>query len=145
LIDRLEELLEQVEEREEEETALSGPLGTVGVPSVPPAAADAEAELPASPGLPGQEGDGSLRASRWAGQRRPALMRGLAYPQAASALPGLYRQLVRAVSEQHGGKSGSVAVVREREPAAAAGLTAGELDRAMRRDSRRYDGGMTIF
>lgn len=35
-------------------------------------------------------------------------------------------------------------VVRE-EPAPAAGLTAQELDRAVRRDSRRYDGGMSIY
>ena len=31
------------------------------------------------------------------------------------------------------------------EPGRTAALTVDELDRAVRRDSRRYDGGMTIF
>lgn len=35
--------------------------------------------------------------------------------------------------------------LRAEEPGRAAALTVDELDRAVRRDSRRYDGGMTIF
>lgn len=62
-------------------------------------------------------------------------------------LEGLYRQTVRAVRpapqalpvEQAG------RTVRAEEPGRTAALTVDELDRAVRRDSRRYDGGMTIF
>ena len=62
-------------------------------------------------------------------------------------LEGLYRQTVRAVHpapqalpvEQAG------RTVRAEEPGRTAALTVDELDRAVRRDSRRYDGGMTIF
>ncbi len=62
-------------------------------------------------------------------------------------LEGLYRQTVRAVRpapqalpvEQAG------RTVRAEEPGRTAALTVDELDRAVRRDSRRYDGGMNIF
>lgn len=62
-------------------------------------------------------------------------------------LEGLYRQTVRAVRpapqvlpvEQAG------RTARAEEPGRTAALTVDELDRAVRRDSRRYDGGMTIF
>jgi hypothetical protein len=36
-------------------------------------------------------------------------------------------------------------MVRVQEAERGAALTAEELDRAVRRDSRRYDGGMSIF
>lgn len=42
-------------------------------------------------------------------------------------------------------QSGTSRTVLERETGGAPGLTVEELDRAVRRDSRRYDGGMTIF
>ena len=42
-------------------------------------------------------------------------------------------------------RSGTSRTVLERETGGAPGLTVEELDRAVRRDSRRYDGGMTIF
>ena len=64
-----------------------------------------------------------------------------------TGLEGLYRQTVRAARpapqalpvEQTG------RTVRAEEPGRTAALTVDELDRAVRRDSRRYDGGMTIF
>ena len=57
----------------------------------------------------------------------------------------LYRQ-VRAGDWAPGGiaRGGGVAVVRE-EVSPRQELTLGRLDRAMRRDSRRYDGGMSIY
>ena len=57
----------------------------------------------------------------------------------------LYRQ-VRAGDWATGGiaRGGGVAVVRE-EVSPRQELTLGRLDRAMRRDSRRYDGGMSIY
>lgn len=42
-------------------------------------------------------------------------------------------------------QSGTSRTVLERETGGAPGLTVEELDRAVRRDSRRYDGGMSIF
>lgn len=62
-----------------------------------------------------------------------------------SALGELYRRVRTAAQTGDAAARGAgVAVVRE-TVAPAPGLTAGELDRAMRRDSRRYDGGMTIY
>lgn len=64
-----------------------------------------------------------------------------------AGLEGLYRQTVRAVwpaapalPRETAGRS-----ARVREPGDAAALAVDELDRAVRRDSRRYDGGMSIF
>lgn len=42
-------------------------------------------------------------------------------------------------------RSGASRTAVEREAAGTPGLTVEELDRAVRRDSRRYDGGMSIF
>lgn len=62
-------------------------------------------------------------------------------------LEGLYRQTVRglrpaapALLPEQAGKT-----ARAQEPGSAASLAVDELDRAVRRDSRRYDGGMSIF
>ena len=64
-----------------------------------------------------------------------------------TGLEGLYRQTVRgllpaapALPPKQAGKT-----ARTREPGSAASLAVDELDRAVRRDSRRYDGGMSIY
>lgn len=133
MIDRLEELLEQVEEAQDgEDTALLNGLGTMpGVPS---------GNAPE-----GEKGDavpeqGMTVPGLW----EPPLM-GVRLPaEGGSALPGLYRRLARVSEGESAAGSASVAVVRETVPDGG-GLTAGELDLAMRRDSRRYDGAMTIY
>jgi hypothetical protein len=58
----------------------------------------------------------------------------------------LYRQVVRAgtLTGATGGQPGRT-VVTERVTTGAPSLTADELDRAVRRDSRRYDGGMELY
>lgn len=66
--------------------------------------------------------------------------------RAAAGLEGLYRQTARTVRLEAplpGG--GAQTVVRVEEAAPAAALTAEKLDRAVRRDSRRYDGQMELF
>ena len=86
----------------------------------------------------------------WAGLERAARSgaEGLALEGAGrSGLAGLYRQTVQGLrpaapalpSEQAG------RTVRAQEPGSAASLAVDELDRAVRRDSRRYDGGMSIY
>lgn len=64
-----------------------------------------------------------------------------------AGLEGLYRQTVRglrptapALPPEQAGKT-----ARAQEPGSAASLAVDELDRAVRRDSRRYDGGMSIY
>lgn len=64
-----------------------------------------------------------------------------------TGLEGLYRQTVRAsrpapqaLPIEQAGRT-----IRAEEPGRTAALTVDELDRAVRRDSRRYDGGMTLF
>ena len=69
-------------------------------------------------------------------------------PEAAQAgLKGLYRQTVQglrpAASALPPEQAGRTA--RVQEPGSAASLAVDELDRAVRRDSRRYDGGMSIY
>lgn len=66
---------------------------------------------------------------------------------AGSGLEGLYRQAVEAarpaapaLAPERAGRT-----VRVQEPGSAASLAVDELDRAVRRDSRRYDGGLSIF
>lgn len=133
MIDRLEQLLEQVERHEpEEETGLLAVTGGVGTLPPPPAARTGGEEL-LSPGLSGRRVE------------LPFPFAGRTEAGSDSALPELYRQLAAEAAGQQAGKSPAVAVVHESVPSAAAGLTAGELDRAIRRDSRRYDGGMTIY
>ena len=66
---------------------------------------------------------------------------------AQAGLEGLYRQTVRglrpaapALPPEQAGRT-----ARAQEPGSAASLAVDELDRAVRRDSRRYDGGMSIY
>ncbi len=77
-----------------------------------------------------------------AGQSPPR--RELTYMGAGTGLPQLYRQLARTAEGERAVRGAGVTVVREETPAPAA-LTAEGLDLAMRRDSRRYDSGMTIY
>lgn len=67
--------------------------------------------------------------------------------EAQSGLEALYRRAAQAsrppvqnLPVEQAGRT-----LRAEEPGRAAALTVDELDRAVRRDSRRYDGGMTIF
>ena len=64
-----------------------------------------------------------------------------------TGLEGLYRQTVQglrpaapALPPEQAGRT-----ARAQEPGSAASLAVDELDRAVRRDSRRYDGGMSIY
>lgn len=86
--------------------------------------ARAEAAGEGSPG-PGEEPDGRVSAGL------AKLYRGAAEGARAPA-PALAR-------------SGTSRTMLEREAGGAPPLTVEELDRAVRRDSRRYDGGMSIF
>lgn len=63
---------------------------------------------------------------------------------AADGLRMLYRQVQQASWSGSAGQRPGVAVVRETAQPEQ-GLTVGQLDRAVRRDSRRYDGGMNIY
>lgn len=145
MIDRLEELLAQVEESENGgEISMQLP-GKIRLPAAEKsaeeegetAAAGDQNGLPAEELLSGNEDGGRA-------ERLP-LLRTLTRAGFDSGMDALYRQLSRSVSGGNTGRSGSAAVVRETVSAPAVGLTAGELDLAMRRDSRRYDGGMTIY
>ena len=64
-----------------------------------------------------------------------------------TGLKGLYRQTVRGLRPTAPALPPEQAerTAREREPGSAASLAVDELDRAVRRDSRRYDGGMSIY
>lgn len=68
-------------------------------------------------------------------------------PSARRGLEGLYRQTVQAA--RPGAQSPALPrqgqTVRLGEPETPRQLTVDELDRAVRRDSRRYDGGLEIF
>ena len=91
---------------------------------------------------PAEEAAGRRKAADGAGDSLEAVRR-----EAGSGLEELYRRTVRAVSpavpalpvEQAG------RVHPSEEPGRAAALAVDELDRAVRRDSRRYDGGMCIY
>lgn len=77
---------------------------------------------------------------------KSALQMLYARSKAESALQDLYlqvRETVRGEPVSNGGRRSAV-VVREESPVAA-GLSIGEFDRAVRRDSRRYDSGMSIY
>lgn len=132
MIDRLEELLKRVEDPEREETAVQLTL-------VRPAVGNS-----AAGGRETVQAVGEEKASV-AAEPEAALARMLAHGEGDSGLSELYRQMAQVTGTGNAAGRGSVAVIRETIPADTAGLTAGELDLAMRRDSRRYDGGMTIY
>lgn len=66
---------------------------------------------------------------------------------AGAGLEELYRQTAQAVRPaMQGAPAGQTGRTRPaEEPGGTAALTVDELDRAVKRDSRRYDGGMSIF
>ena len=73
---------------------------------------------------------------------------GAARHESGAALEELYRRTVQAGRPSAAQAPGPEQAGRTRyaeEPGRTAALTVDELDRAVRRDSRRYDGGMTIF
>ena len=67
--------------------------------------------------------------------------------KAAAGLERLYRQTVRAAAPPAPALPavGAARTIGVEEPGSAASLAVDELDRAVRRDSRRYDGGLSIF
>ena len=104
--------------------ALEEVLGQTVSVLLPPEAGPAPASQPGAPGprLPGQ---------------------GTA-DRAGSGLELLYRQVQAAAWRENAVQQAGVAVVRE-SALPQPGLTMGQMDRALRRDSRRYDGGMSIY
>lgn len=66
---------------------------------------------------------------------------------AEAGLERLYRRTAQAGRLPAQGMAGGTAAWTrpEKEPGQTAALTVDELDRAVKRDSRRYDGGMSIF
>lgn len=86
-------------------------------------------------------------AEQMAAGARAEWAAGIRAAEASAGLEGLYRQAVRgvrpaapALPPERAGRT-----ARVQEPGSAASLAVDELDRAVRRDSRRYDGGMSIF
>ena len=89
---------------------------------------------------------GLEQAVRGGESSRSPIGAGRSGPEQAG-LKGLYRQTVQglrpaapALPPEQAGRA-----ARAQEPGSAASLAVDELDRAVRRDSRRYDGGMSIF
>lgn len=117
--------------RDELAAAVMGPGGSVVLRR--PGAGDVE--LAEAAGLPGRAGEAEMSATGNAG--RPG----------DEGLEGLYRQAVRAgrPAAQNLPVEQAGRPMRAEEPGRTAALTVDELDRAVRRDSRRYDGGMTLF
>lgn len=127
---------------------------------------DLDAVLPAEPGtaleeleraVRAQGGEGALGRTRRGGisGERPGGKRtgetpwGEREPDEAGPDEGfawLYRHTARAAAGDTGSAPGAARTAWEaREEDGSAALTAEEFDRAVRRDSRRYDGGLTIY
>lgn len=102
-------------------------------------------------GMPVRPEDGGAEAARLIGPLRgeyPAADRALDGGTAAErGLAELYRQTAQAARPALPPASGGGMARTDRagEPGRSAGFTVDELDRAVRRDSRRYDGGLSIF
>lgn len=58
---------------------------------------------------------------------------------------GLYRRLARAGRRARAVRAPEGSAAAERQSVGSPSLTVDELDRAVRRDSRRYDGGMELY
>ena len=127
-----------------------GPVWTVcgALPEMDGALRAAAAERPARAEealLPSRDENLAWTGLEWAARGGTA---GTALAGAGrSGLEGLYRQTVGglrpaapALPPEQAGRT-----VRAQEPGSAASLAVDELDRAVRRDSRRYDGGMSIY
>ena len=91
-------------------------------------------ELAASPLLQRESGETPL----WDGEATPS--NGL---EAGGS--GLYRRLARAVIPAQKRRASGQTAAAERQSVGTPSLTVDELDRAVRRDSRRYDGGMELY
>lgn len=91
---------------------------------------------------PAAEAAGRRKAADGAGDSLEVFRR-----EAGSGLEELYRRTARAVSPAASALPVEQAgrVHPSEEPGRAAALAVDELDRAVRRDSRRYDGGMCIY
>ena len=143
MIDRIEELLGRMaaeEEADSREDALTLP--------------GERAARPAPPGKAGEETAGEAPAGSGPKASEDASA-GPDVPEAPedgadlSGLEELYREAARETLPSAGpavpqGGRGEFAA-RAEEPGSAASLAVEELDRAVRRDSRRYDGEMSIY
>lgn len=133
--------------------------------------AELERQLMPSPTGPGEEGRSVQGAQEQGAQGQGVLGQAVLGPGLAAACPllpvpapsggqaaagppsaggdaglrRLYRQVRAASWEQGAAQTAGMAVSREAALPQQSGLTMGQLDRAMRRDSRRYDGGMSIY
>lgn len=95
-----------------------------------------EAARPETVGMPRGTGAGGAAASAAADGRGTGTGLDRLYRQAVGAA----RPAAPALPPERAGRT-----VRAEEPGSAASLAVDELDRAVRRDSRRYDGGMSIY
>lgn len=103
---------------------------------------------PGAAGYAGRTADGISGGETGAGAAEGPLRRTAEVEQAGDrGLAELYRQTARAIRPAASAAAPARIGLRapEREDGAPPPLTAEELDRAVRRDSRRYDGGMTIY
>ena len=143
MIDWLEEVLREGQSLLAEELKLSA------VPVGRPAARETGAEEPGQedgPSVSREEAsrDLSFVLGKWTEDLDGTAV-GKALPGGqASGVERLYRRMAEAVAVSPV-SAAAHGVIREEQTAEAAGLTVRELDRAVRRDSRRYDGGMSIY
>lgn len=152
VIDWLEEALNGAQPHEEHSSlaeALKRSAGVLSRPAVRENGAEGTPEesgqgdgLSLNRGEVGQTLPSALR--KWAEELDGAVGRNGLPGGQASGVERLYRRMAEAVAVSP--ISAAVpGVVREEQTAETAGLTVRELDRAVRRDSRRYDGGMNIY
>lgn len=156
VIDWLEEILRAATQQEELSLAdgLRG-IALLRYTGSAEAAAVGYSRLPAleetfESGRNGPEQSRSVRSDTELGSkpsRTDSGLQGLYRPLSrGSVLQVLYRQVVQAVTAVQPPAAGrEPAAVLQEEAPAAAGMTAEKLDRLVRRDSRRYDGGMSIY
>lgn len=171
MVDRLEELLARLEAEEEQEDWEE--TETIPAPMPPAGGRDdwekdgaRPPEVPAA-GMEEERAGEPAQGRVWDGETRTRPPEALPRPERArreerragepaatgpgtgsgGELEALYRQAVRAASPlppvPQAGQAGRS--FRGEEPGRTAALTVEELDRAVRRDSRRYDGGMEIY
>ncbi len=171
MVDRLEELLARLEAEEEQEDweepeTIPAPAPPAGGrdgweadgEKAPEAPAAGTAQGWTAEGPEGREWDGEVpdrppealpRPERARREERRAGEPAATGPGTGSGgeLEALYRQAARAASPlppvPQAGQAGRS--FRGEEPGRTTALTVEELDRAVRRDSRRYDGGMEIY
>lgn len=140
MIDWLEEVLRAAGSGEEQ-SLLPELLGQGG--TVLPARDAAAPEVMMS--LAGQSGDPLLLPQQGAGNEGTFPSAEKVWQGERSVINSLYRRTVEALREHRTVERSGAPVTLPEGQAVNAGLTARELDRAVRRDSRRYDGGMNIY